>query len=450
MNDFHQKKLDEILQRLVERYPDAEPLSFAETLSVALTEAYELGVENSKQQMVYFNHLMRHLPDRIYFKDLESRFISGNDAFIKYFGVDRDDEVMGKTDFDFFPQKFAQQKFEDEQSIIHEGKIVHKDEHDEQKEGDIAWSSTTKMPLLDDEGKIIGTFGLSRDITDKKLAEQKLIALARDLQDKNLQIETDLEMARKLQKAFIPTSYPVFKWDISMERSALTFSHRYIPSEKLAGDFFQVIPITNTKAGILICDVMGHGIRASLVTAILRGLVGELKLITPYPHVFLRKVNRSLNTVLTQLDITLFVTAFYGVIDLDRGFIHYANAGHPSPVIADRKTGTAVFLPPVAESPEPALGLIDSYKYSYQSMAIEPQNALFFYTDGLIEVENPEGDEFGYERFLDVFKGLSPTQPNGALDRLINTVNAFMDGTKPKDDMCIIRANVEATLKQNR
>lgn len=443
MKKEHQQKLDAIRESLLHSQPEIDD----QLLTEALFEAYDLGARENKQQMLYLNHLMRHLPDRIYFKDLSSRFITGNDAFIRYFGVTTEDEVVGKTDFDFFPKVYAQQKFEDEQSIIREGKIVHKDEHDEQEEGQVAWSTTTKMPLTDEAGNIIGTFGLSRDITDKKLAEERLLALAHDLREKNEQIESDLEMARKLQTAFIPTSYPVFRWGHSMEKSALGFSHRYVPSEKLAGDFFQVIPISSTKAGILICDVMGHGIRASLVTAILRGLIGELKLITPYPHVFLRKVNRSLSTVLTQLDITLFVTAFYGVIDLDRGFIHYANAGHPSPVLANRRNGTAAFLPAVAESPEPALGLIDGYKYAYQSVSIAPEQSLFFYTDGVVEVENDEGEDFGYDRLLKVFQNLRPEDTQGVLDRLIQTINHFSNEAKLKDDMCIIRVNVDAVVK---
>ena len=184
MNDSHQKKLDEIEKIIVGKCPGFDKEGIRDALNRALKEAYELGETNHKDQMVYFNHLMRNLPDRIYFKDLESRFLKGNDAFIRYFGVDQENEVVGKTDFDFFPEKFAQQKFQDEQSIIKEGKIVLRDEHDEQKEGEVAWSSTTKMPLRDDEGEIIGTFGLSRDITDKKVAEQKLMALAKDLQEK--------------------------------------------------------------------------------------------------------------------------------------------------------------------------------------------------------------------------------------------------------------------------
>jgi phosphoserine phosphatase RsbU/P len=444
MNESAHEQLNVLNEEFLRCMPGIDPSKIEEFLQ----KAYAIGLSQTRKERLYLRHLMQHLPDRIYFKDMESRFITGNDAFIRYFGVNSEAEVVGKTDFDFFPRVFAEQKFADEQRIIRERLILRKDEHDEQVEGETAWSSTTKMPLVDEDGNVIGTFGLSRDITEAKVAEQKLMALAEDLRAKNEQIEADLEMARKLQTAFVPTSYPVFRWGHDMEHNALTFSHRYVPSEKLAGDFFQVIPISSTKAGVLICDVMGHGIRASLVTAILRGLVGELKLITPYPHVFLRKVNRSLCAVLAQLDITLFVTAFYGVIDLDRGFLHYANAGHPPPVLADRNRGEASFLSAVAESPEPALGLIDGFKYGYQSVAIHSLNSLFFYTDGILDAESPDGETFGHERFLNAFVGLKPSDRQGVLDKLLATVDAFTCGAKLKDDMCIIRVNVDTLVNE--
>ena len=441
MNGSPESNTEKILQNLIEDCdlsPDQQ-----KRVTTALLEAYNLGNEDKREYQIYLHHLMEHLPDRIYFKDLQSRFILGNKAFIKNFGLEKNEDVVGKTDFDFFPHVFAQQKFEDEQRIIREGKPVVKDEHDEQQEGQVAWSSTTKMPLLGEGGQIIGTFGLSRDITDKKLAEEKLIAVAEDLRLKNEQIEADLDMARKLQIAFIPTSYPSFVWDLSMEKSALQFSHRYVPSAALAGDFFQIIHISDTKAGILMCDVMGHGVRASLVTAILKGLVGELKLITPFPHVFLRKVNRSINAILKQLDITLFVTAFYGVIDLERGTFHFANAGHPCPVKASRKTGKAEFLPTASDDPDPALGLIDNFKYAFNSIPIEEGDTLLFYTDGIIEVEDGEGIEFGCERFVNLFKNMGQQSSDTILDRLMDRVHEFSEGKSVLDDMCIVKVDID-------
>ena len=446
MKGSPESKTAKILQDLIEEedFDDAQ----TERIRAALTEAYDLGNEDKREFQIYLSHLMEHLPDRIYFKDLQSRFLLGNKAFFRYFGLEKNEDVAGKTDFDFFPRVFAQQKFEDEQRIIREGKPVVKDEHDEQREGQVAWSSTTKMPLLGEDGRIIGTFGLSRDITDKKLAEEKLIAIAEDLQVKNEQIEADLDMARKLQIAFIPTSYPSFVWDLSMERSALQFSHRYVPSAALAGDFFQIIHISDTKAGILMCDVMGHGVRASLVTAILKGLVGELKLITPFPHVFLRKVNRSINAILKQLDITLFVTAFYGVIDLERGTFHFANAGHPCPLKASRKTGEAELLPTASNDPDPALGLIDNFKYAFNSIPIEEGDTLLFYTDGIIEVENKRGEEFGCERFVNLFKNMGQQGSDTILDRLMDRVHEFSEGKNVLDDMCIVKVDIDKIVSK--
>ncbi|MCG8527277.1 MAG: SpoIIE family protein phosphatase [Opitutales bacterium] len=450
MDDSAQQQIAGVLNSLCEDLEISDPDLKSKILE-AFNTVYDFGTEEHREKMIYLDHLMEHLDDRIYFKDLKSNFIFGNKAFVDNFGVKTMEDLHGKSDFDFFPRTLAQKKFEDEQEIIKNGVPVSKDEHDEQEEGTLRWSSTTKMPLTDDKGNIIGTFGLSRDITDKKLAEKELIAVAKDLQIKNDQIDADLNMARKLQTAFVPTSYPSFMWDLSMDRSALDFSHRYVPTEALAGDFFQVIPISNSRAGILICDVMGHGIRAALVTAILKGLVGELKLITPYPHVFLRKVNRSLISVFTQLDMSIFVTAFYGVIDLERGAFNYANAGHPLPVIKNGEQDTVKLIPSVGDGTDPALGLIDAFRYSYESTPISEGDSLYFHTDGITEIENEEGEEFGMERYLESITRNRKQSSDGLLDALMSEIDKFSKNSRVlKDDMCVVGVDINRTVPQDK
>jgi PAS domain S-box-containing protein len=119
-----------------------------------------------------FTSLLDNIPDIIYFKDIKSRFIKTNIASAKKFGLSDPDDVNGKTDFDFFDKAHAQPAFEDEQKIIETGKpIMNMEEKEVWPDARISWVSTTKMPLRDEKGNIIGTFGITSDITDRKLAE---------------------------------------------------------------------------------------------------------------------------------------------------------------------------------------------------------------------------------------------------------------------------------------
>src|ERR1041385_8689520 len=103
-------------------------------------------------------------------------------------------------------------------------------------------------------------------IERKRMTEQ-LHRYARELREKNAQLEADFDMAREIQQTFLPHQYPTFPHWAAPEQSALEFSHRYIPAAAVGGDFFDIFAINDTTAGIFICDVMGHGMRAPLITA---------------------------------------------------------------------------------------------------------------------------------------------------------------------------------------
>ncbi|MHC4996310.1 MAG: PAS domain-containing protein, partial [Planctomycetota bacterium] len=119
--------------------------------------------------------LMDHLPDSIYFKDKESRFICISRACADKFGIGAALEAVGKTDFDFFAPEHAQPARDDEVKIMHTGRpILDKVEVESWDHGPSSWCSTTKLPLRNREGKIIGTFGVSRDITEQIKVEHEL------------------------------------------------------------------------------------------------------------------------------------------------------------------------------------------------------------------------------------------------------------------------------------
>ena len=124
--------------------------------------------------------LLDNIPDNIYFKDAQSRFTKVGQALCRKFGLHDPEEAVGKTDFDFFTAEHARAAYEDEQFILLTGQpIIGRTEKETWHDGRVTWGLTTKMPLRDRDGKIIGTFGVTKDITEIKETEREL-AKARD------------------------------------------------------------------------------------------------------------------------------------------------------------------------------------------------------------------------------------------------------------------------------
>jgi PAS domain S-box-containing protein len=137
-------------------------------------------LENELKQEKF---LIDAISDQIYFKDLKSRFIRINKAQATKLGLEKTDQAIGKTDFDFFSNEHAQQAFEDEQEILVSGITVTKEEKETHFNRPDTWVSTIKMPLRDIDGNIIGTYGISRDITERKIAEDILIQRTNELKE---------------------------------------------------------------------------------------------------------------------------------------------------------------------------------------------------------------------------------------------------------------------------
>jgi PAS domain S-box-containing protein len=119
--------------------------------------------------------LLNNIPDRIYVKDEKSRFITVSESLVQWLGAASAEEMIGKTDFDYFTEEHAKPAYEDEQDVMKTGKPIEgKIEKETHSDGRITWVSTTKIPRYDEEENVIGTLGISRDITDKVLAEKGL------------------------------------------------------------------------------------------------------------------------------------------------------------------------------------------------------------------------------------------------------------------------------------
>jgi PAS domain S-box-containing protein len=156
-------------------------LSKLEINGVALLQAIVRDISDRKQveealtiEQHLMETLMNNLPDYIYFKDAESRFIRINKSQQQLFHLKDAAEAVGKSDFDFFSEEHALDAYVDEQEIVRTGKPLTKEERETWTNRPDTWVLTTKMPLRDKSGNIIGTFGISKDITDRKLKEEAL------------------------------------------------------------------------------------------------------------------------------------------------------------------------------------------------------------------------------------------------------------------------------------
>ena len=155
-------------------------LSLEGKVSSVLTSARDItdrkNVEiNLEYERNLLSTFMESLPDHIYFKDMAGRFTRVNKAQANWLQVDSPDDVIGKTDFDYFTKEHADQARKDEEFIMKtRHPITGQEEMETWPGGRVTWVTTTKMPLFDSEGEIFGTFGVSRDITEKKEAEQAL------------------------------------------------------------------------------------------------------------------------------------------------------------------------------------------------------------------------------------------------------------------------------------
>jgi sigma-B regulation protein RsbU (phosphoserine phosphatase) len=403
--------------------------TFGLTRDVTAAKAAE---EKLTEERNLLRTIIDHLPSRVYVKDTASRYVLNNLAHLAALGVKTQAEAAGHTTTDFFPGERGRQALTDDAQVYAGQSILNQEKSDHGGEGNVHWALTTKVPLHDVRGQVVGLVGISHDITRRKLAEQKL-------EQHNAEMEADVRMARQIQEAFLPHKYPAFPRGAN--QSALQFAHRYIPAATLGGDFFDLLQLSDTQCGVLVCDVMGHGVRAGLLTALIRGVVGELGPRAIDPAHVLAEINHSLEPILAQTGEPVFATAFFGVIDTTRCTLTYGNAGHPPPFVLPPDTPEPIALAPT--DPEPATGLVPGFPYSTATCPVPAGSILVAYTDGVIEAADRTGNLFGNARLRAVLARNRGRTSDETLSQIVRDVEAFSGTSVFEDDVCLVA--IEAT-----
>lgn len=208
-----------------------------ETIKEELEKRTAEMEENQKQlewEKSLLDSLLNYLPDKIYFKDLKSRFIKVSKSTLEFFGMSKQEELIGKSDFDFFTEEHARPAYEDEQRIIRtDTPIIGIVEKEVMNDGRVTWAETSKLPLKNSHGETIGTFGITRDITSSKMMEEEISkksekeeAFKRDLEKKVIELEN-------LYKAINDSAYVI---EYSPEGNVTFINEAYLQLLNLNAD----------------------------------------------------------------------------------------------------------------------------------------------------------------------------------------------------------------------
>ena len=295
--------------------------------------------------------------------------------------------------------------------------------------------SAMVTPILSNN-RMIGVFTLESDQADvytsddlalfKKFSHQAALSiekaqLHRALIEKN-RLEQELSIAREIQMTFLPRREPPL--------AGFDVAGLNLPSSRVSGDYYDFIKIVEGQWGVVIGDVSGKGIPASLIMASFRAsLLAEIR--NNYAiSTIMSKVNQLL---WESTDANQFVTAFYGVLDEGESVLTYCNAGH-NPVVLIRGDGSCVKL----ETGGLVLGAFADTVYQESRIEIQPHDILLLYTDGVTEIYNEANEEFGVERLLDLVKTHPQLTAKEITSLAQNSVLNFAADQTIQDDFTLV------------
>ncbi|HSJ54683.1 MAG TPA: GAF domain-containing SpoIIE family protein phosphatase [Anaerolineae bacterium] len=236
-------------------------------------------------------------------------------------------------------------------------------------------------------------------------------------------MERELQMARQVQASLIPTSMPnVPGWE---------FASDWRPALEVAGDFFDLVATEDGQLSLVIADVSGKGMPASLFMVFTRSVLRASMEHSSVPAEGLARANR---LIAEEARAAMFVTLFYARLNLQTGDLTYVNAGHNPPLLY--RSATAEIAPLTRTGM--ALGILEDSSYEQKSVRLQPGDSLLFYTDGLTEAFNGNREEFGMERVRQVVQEHQGGSAGGLVTALETAVDGFTRGAPVSDDMTLL------------
>ncbi len=292
---------------------------------------------------------------------------------------------------------------------------------------------------------VLGVFYLTQNRRNKNLppskmdvlgsiVQQVIFAVENDLlYDQTLakrRIEEELTLAREIQQRLLPIMNP--------DNEQFEIAHYIHPCDAVSGDYFDFIPIGEPpqRFGIAIGDICGKGIPAALLSSTVLAAIRSQLEYTTSPEPIIRNLNRLLIRSTAE---SIFLTLFFGILDVASGVLKYINAGHPPPILITQD-GVIKEL----SGTTPALGIIEGKLENEHSVEYHSGDVLLLYTDGVIECQNSQKKIYGRKRLqqllhaMFVGKKLKRIKLETVINRIVTDVKKFIGAAKQTDDLTLL------------
>ena len=354
-----------------------------------------------EEHIHFVENMLDSMKDWVRVIDLEDNIIYANRPMKEALGY----YVIGRKCFEVIGRSEPCDNCVSRQCVDEYGAV-----HKEEQINDGVYS-VMSSPLRALNGEVDAVIEVLRDVTEAKAMEAEIKA-------RNDKLNHDLQIARKMQYSLLPKTF-------NNDKAALAYA--YIPSEMIGGDFFDAFYIDPSHIGIYIADVSGHGVPASMLTMFLRQSINKDEL---SPAQVLKKLYRKYSD--THFGEEIYITMFYAVIDVENHRITYANAGHHTiPMVFNQDNEEVTYL---NASGIPISNWVQETEYENNVRALKAGDRLLFLTDGVTEVSNVSGEQYGDERLKDLVLKNKEKPIKDLKDLLLRDLRVFQEGSESKQD----------------
>ncbi len=375
-------------------------------------------------------------PASIVFTDIYGRIEYVNPKFCNVTGYTAE-EVIGKNPRVLKSGETSSGDYKNLWRTITNGREWHGEFHNKKKNGELYWENASISPVLDDKGEVMYFLAVKEDITLRKEMEIALRDAFVTIKVQRDRMTEEFEQARKTQKCLIPENLPVIP--------GFCLASKYVPTDQIGGDYYDVFPIDDSRFGIVVADVTGHGVSAALLSFMASAFVKTAFHGSQSPRDVLQSVNASL---LEALPDDKFVSLTVGVLDPEKQSFSYAVAGHPETIVI-RPSSKESF---VLSTDGTLAGVISNEIAGFEekTFALHPGDRLYFYTDAVTESVDSDGELLGLDALRELLLEVKNLGLEESVDAMYEKGLAFSGQKTYTDDVTLLAIEFSHLVKPIR